>query len=274
MTQLHHAGPRLVAPTDRADEVATTGTLLPLHDFEGIEALSTLGQVVAGAAHDLRNLVTGVMGHAHLILERPDVPPEVAALAREIVDASWRGTCLAQSLVRLGHQQPRPVDPVDLATLVREYASVLRMAAGSRVTFQLAADQRTARALVDVTDVERILLNLMTNARDAMPPHGGIVHVSVFDSTVPRPNGASAPIVVIEVRDTGAGMDATTMSRMFEPFYTTKGDAGTGLGLAVVQQLVGSNGGFLEVESSLGQGTLVRVCLPAATECAGRQVGG
>lgn len=105
-----------------------------------------------------------------------------------------------------------------------------------------------------------------------MLPHGGIVQVSVFDSTVPRPSGEASAVVVVEVRDTGTGTDAITMSRMFEPFYTTKGDSGTGLGLAVVQQLVSASGGFLEVESSLGHGTVVRVCLPAAYK--GGQAGG
>lgn len=284
MAQLPHGSLRFIArsgPTDEAlsrdadpRRCATQSDALPrLHDIERLEALSTLGRLVAGAAHDLRNVVTGVMGHAHLILERSDVPPEVTALAREIVDASRCGTHLVQSLVRLGDQRPRGVDPVDLGKLVLDYAGVLRMAAGSRMTLHLTADSCADRVLVDPADIERVLLNLVVNARDAMPLNGGTVHVSVFDSTVVRPSDVTSPVVVVEVRDNGMGMDAMTMSRMFEPFYTTKGDAGTGLGLAVVQQLVGANGGFLEVESGVGQGTLVRVCLPAETKAGGR-VGG
>lgn len=281
MAQLRQGGLRLIGRSQVADDAPSNNTnarrrASPKHppaairDIERLEALSTLGQLVAGAAHDIRNVVTGVMGHAHLILERSDVPPEVAALAREIVDASRCGTHLAQSLLRLGHQRPRLVETVDLGTLVLDYSCVLRMAAGPRATVHLNADSGSVRALVDTADIERVLLNLVVNARDAMPLNGGTVHVSVFDSTVARPSGVTSPVVAIEVRDNGMGMDATTMSRMFEPFYTTKGASGTGLGLAVVQQLVGANGGFLEVESSIGQGTMVRVLLPAAPE--GRQV--
>lgn len=277
MAQLRQGGLRLIGRSEATDKALSNNTnarrrASPRHtpaairDIERLEALSTLGQLVAGAAHDLRNVVTGVMGHAHLILERSDVPPEVTALAREIVDASRCGTRLAQSLLRLGHQRPRQVDTVDVGKLVLDYSCVLRMAAGSRATLQLTADSGSVCALADPADIERVLLNLVVNARDAVALNGGTVHVSVFDSTVARPSGVTSPVVVIEVRDNGMGMDATTMSRMFEPFYTTKGQSGTGLGLAVVQQLVGANGGLLEVESGVGQGTLVRVLLPAAPE--------
>lgn len=277
MAQLQPSVLRLAAPAGPADEMApghrdachpafAVHTLLAPHELERFEALSTLGQLVIGAAHDLENVVTGVAGHAHLILERADVSPEVAALAKEILDASRQGARLAHALVRLGGPKPRRVAPVDVGALVLECSGVLRMAARAGVTIQITAQEPSARAHVDPSDLERILLNLVINARDAIPPQGGIVHVTVSDSVVPRPNGSTAPIVVIEVRDTGLGMDATTMSRMFEPFFTTKGKSGTGLGLAVVQQLVSANGGFLEVESAMGQGTRVCVCLPRASE--------
>lgn len=233
-------------------------------DIERLESLSTLGQLVAGVAHDLRNVVAAVMGHAHLILERPDASPEIVGLAREIVEASQHGKSLAHMLVRLAHTGPRRPRAVDLRRLVLDHRTVLRMAAGSRVTLHVTTGPGSCWATVEPADVERVLLNLVLNARDAMP-QGGIVHLAVSESTVPRPGGVTVPIVVIEARDSGLGMDAQTMARMFEPFFTTKGDAGTGLGLAVVQQLVGSNGGFLEVESAVGQGTRVRVCFSAAS---------
>lgn len=234
-------------------------------DIERLESLSTLGQLVAGVAHDLRNVVAAVTGHAHLILERPDVPPEIMGLAREIVEASQHGRNLANMLVRLAHAGPRRPRAVDLRRLVLDHETILRMVAGSRATLHVTTEPGSAWATVEPADVERVLLNLVLNARDAMPD-GGIVHLTVLESTVPRPGGATLPIVVIEARDSGLGMDAQTMARMFEPFFTTKGDAGTGLGLAVVQQLVGSNGGFLEVESAVGEGTRVRVCFPTASE--------
>jgi len=153
MAQSQHDGLRLVGRGSRLD------TVIPVSpsDIEPFDELSTLRQLVAGAAHGLRNMVTGVMSHAHLILERPDVPPEVAALAREIVDASRRGAHLAQSLVRLGRQRPRCVAALDLCRLVRDFAGVLHMAVGSRATLHLKADVRSALALVDPADIERVL---------------------------------------------------------------------------------------------------------------------
>jgi signal transduction histidine kinase len=112
---------------------------------------------------------------------------------------------------------------------------------------------------VDPAQVERAVLNLVVNASDAMP-EGGAVDVLLYDVLSHGDSGGH--YVVVEVRDSGTGMDASTRELMFEPFFTTKGDRGTGLGLAIVQQIVHHAGGFIEVDSTPGAGTQVRLYLP------------
>ena len=117
-----------------------------------------------------------------------------------------------------------------------------------------------ARVLIDPAELERCLVNLVINARDALPD-GGDIRCRAFEG--PRRPGDTAPIVTIEVQDAGLGMDAETLARAFEPFFSTKGDAGTGLGLSVVQQAIVMAGGFVEADSAKGRGTTVRLGLPA-----------
>ena len=114
---------------------------------------------------------------------------------------------------------------------------------------------------MDATQLERTLLNLVLNARDAMPS-GGELTISAEDSTVDDEDGESARFVAITITDTGIGMDKATRDNMFKPFFTTKGENGTGLGLAIVDQIVSRAGGFIRIDSEPGKGTSVRLYVP------------
>lgn len=227
-----------------------------------LEGLGTVGRLAAGVAHDVRNMTAGVMGAAHLLLHTHGTDPDVAGLARQIEHAAERTGVLTKKLLTLGQDGPRKPRVVDLAAFLRDNARVFQLALRSTVTLSLTPAGPVGRVLVDPVELERVLLNLLVNASDAMP-QGGTVLVSVFPSTQVRSSGREGPFVAVEVRDAGVGMNDATIQRMFEPFFTTKGDAGTGLGLAIVRQLVALAGGFLEVDSVEGQGTAVRVFLPA-----------
>jgi signal transduction histidine kinase len=138
---------------------------------------------------------------------------------------------------------------------------MLEVALGPGIELRIADGADAGSVFIDRAKVERILLNLVLNARDAMPG-GGIISISIRESYRARDNGPERAYVMLEVGDSGSGMDEETRSRMFEPFFTTKGDHGTGLGLPIVNQIVAHAGGFIEVESEVGVGTRIRLHFP------------
>jgi len=150
------------------------------------------------------------------------------------------------------------VNPADVLT---SSLALLRGAAGARVQVEIRAAENVSRILIDPLQLERAIVNLVVNARDAMPV-GGIVTVDVREETMGQTAGHQSTFVVIEVIDGGEGMDDTTRERMFDTFFTTKGSRGKGLGLAIVNQVVTLAGGFIQVDSAAGQGTRVRLYLP------------
>jgi signal transduction histidine kinase len=219
------------------------------------EKMEALGRLAAGIAHDFKNLLHGILGHAGLICEAPGLPAEVRADAEVIIEVAQRGVALVRDLLDLGSTSRRATRVTNVAEVLTRMAPVLGAAAGSRHPVAVHCAENAGRVLIDPTQFERAVLNLVVNARDAMPD-GGPIDV--------RLTSAPAGEVVLEVRDTGVGMDAATQARMFEPFFTTKKGQGTGLGLAVVQQAVGRCGGSIQVWSEPGKGTTIRILLPRA----------
>ncbi|MDP2226774.1 MAG: ATP-binding protein [Moraxellaceae bacterium] len=222
-----------------------------------LQRVGSLGRLAAGMAHDFKNVLSAVFGYADLITDAAKGNPEVLELAEELVHAAERGQELTQQLLTLAQETPSRPRVTDVVTLIEQYRSMLGMAVGSRVSLRLRTVP-VSRVFVDGAQLERVLLNLVVNARDALPPAGGEIAIAVYEAVC----GNEGTQVVIEVRDNGSGMDADTRDRIFEPFFTTKGDAGTGLGMAIVQQVITHAGGRVEVESEPGSGTAIRLCLP------------
>lgn len=250
---------RLIAEDGRA---SAEQTVRAYHDqLVRLEGLGTVGRLAAGVAHDVRNMTAGVMGAATLLLEAHPALPDVADLAGEIVRAAQRADGLVTKLLTLGRQHDRQPCVFEPRTFVRERERVLRAAAGTGATLLIPQGPPVGRVLADPAELERVLLNLVLNARDASA-NGGTITLSIFPTAQPRESGHEGRFVGVEVSDTGVGMSPETMDRIFEPFFTTKGDAGTGLGLAIVRQLVSLSGGFVDVHSVEGEGTAVTVYLP------------
>jgi signal transduction histidine kinase len=132
---------------------------------------------------------------------------------------------------------------------------------GSAITLRLQLEHTCGRVFVDANQLERALLNLVLNARDAMS-NGGELTIHLHDELIEAEDGETAKYVEIAVSDTGCGMDEKTRSSAFEPFFTTKGERGTGLGLVIVDQIVSRCGGHVKIDSDVGQGTTVRMFLP------------
>jgi signal transduction histidine kinase len=221
--------------------------------------LEAIGRLAGGVAHDFNNLMTAVIGYAGIVAD--SMPPEDERRddLLEIEKAAARAGELTQQLLTFARR--RVVEPrtVDVGELVRGFTRLLAPLLGSTVRLAVKIHEPLPPARVDPLQFEQVLMNLAVNARDAMP-FGGDLSVTV--AATPTPNGEG---VRLTVRDTGTGMPPEVLSRIWEPFYTTKPQGqGTGLGLATVHGIVHQAGGELIVESTVGVGTAFHVILPPA----------
>lgn len=256
----------LLAIKFRSAEVTELQSVLHTHqqrlsDFERSEAMARLA---VGVAHDFRNLLTIMGGGADLIAHRLDVPPEVTRWAQQISEAAERGAVLVRELLAFGRingSMPRVVDP---RVILEKFFPVLRAILGASHPCEIVQSQKPGFVLIDPLQVDRIFLNLVTNAKDAMPVSGKVTISIQSVMSSYEPDHSLRPYVLIEVADTGTGMDAATKQKIFEPFFTTK-KKGTGLGMAIVKQVVEAAGGFIRIESQINVGTTVRVYLPRVT---------
>ncbi len=224
--------------------------------------LDALSRLAAGVAHDFKNLLTVVLGNAERIARRDDVPADVREQAAQITAAADRGTALTRELTEFGRVTEAHPKVLDVGDVVAEFLPLLRAAVGDDwpVTFDRTAD--AGHVLIDAAHLERVVLNLVLNARDAMPG-GGPIRIAVAAELTAEADGPRATYVRLEVLDLGCGIPPENHARIFEPSFTTKAPGkGTGLGLAVVRRIVDRAGGFILVDSDVGHGTTFRVYLP------------
>ncbi|HEX9841183.1 MAG TPA: ATP-binding protein, partial [bacterium] len=179
----------------------------------------------------------------------------------EVRKATARATAVTRQLLAFGRRKPADIRTLNVDEVVLESEKMLRPVLSPHISLETRAGAGDAGVLADRTQLEQVLLNLAVNARDAMP-HGGKLIVLTSTTSGLGESGAQ-PGVRIDVRDTGEGMSEATRSRIFEPFFTTKGHVGgTGLGMAMVYNIVKQAGGTIHVESELGKGTCVSIVLP------------
>ncbi len=236
------------------------------------QRLDSLGVLAGGIAHDFNNLLTGVLGNADYLREHVR-DPDAAAAAQAIVTAAQRAATLTrQMLAYAGQRDLGRRDPVDVGELVRELRALLDATLSKKAELELDIAPGSV-VLGDRATISQVLMNLLTNASDALGELPGRVSVrarpvSAVDARWDHAQGASVrpgAWVLIEVRDTGAGMDEPTRGRVFEPFFSTK-EKGHGLGLAACLGIVAAHGGAVLVESELGRGSCFSVLLPASTD--------
>ncbi len=238
--------------------------------FRQAQKMEAVGRLAGGVAHDFNNLLTIICGYAEMLDETtPPTDPNHEIIAH-IVQAGERATALTRQLLTFSRHQVREVEILDLNTVLRETVRMLKRLIGEdiQVVMHLAPELRPV--LADAGHVNQIIMNLAVNARDAMPGGGELLfqtaNVDLDERQVAAQRDLSAgPFVALIVSDTGCGMDETTMRRIFEPFFTTKDlGKGTGLGLATVLSAIQQSGGFIEVDSHVGQGTRFRIYFPEA----------
>ena len=251
------------------------------------EKMQAMGRLAGGIAHDFNNLLTGILLYCDLIRGQLESEAgegdskagdgEWAELCRhveEIRRAGEQGAAITQQLLAISRKQADELGPVRVNKVIISVENLLRRLIGEQIELVLSLDPALDSALegrlviADPAQVKQLLLNLVLNARDAMPG-GGRITVSTRAADL-REEAAedslsrtSRPAVALAVTDNGCGMDAETRARLFEPFFTTKKPgAGTGLGLATVHRIVSESHGTISVDSVTGRGTRIEVCLP------------
>jgi two-component system cell cycle sensor histidine kinase/response regulator CckA len=230
-----------------------------------VRRLEALGQFAAGVAHDFRNLLTIILGASEILAARNDLPADALELIRHVKAAAERGVSLTSELTGYVRHRPQATRVLPAAEAVERFLPILQRAVAPTHSVEFERGRNGGSIFLDPSHLERVLLNLVLNARDAMPA-GGRIRVSVSGQAALHDPGTPRLYARIEVRDEGRGIPPDQVERIFEPFYTTKpAGQGTGLGLAVVKQVVDRAGGFVRVESTPGKGTAVQVFLPRVT---------
>jgi two-component system cell cycle sensor histidine kinase/response regulator CckA len=232
------------------------------------QKLEGIGRLAGGIAHDFNNLLTAIMGYTEMILDQigPDKP--ISKDLEEIRAASERAVALTRQLLAFSRKQTLHLAPVDLNDVVSGMRDMMQRLIGEAVTISLRLTPALAPILADRTQLEQVLMNLVVNARDAMP-EGGTIMIDtgwadeIEVKAVTHETAAAGSYARLRVMDTGAGMTAETQSRVFEPFFTTKPvGEGTGLGLSTVYGVIQQLGGHLAVASQVGRGTTFTLYFP------------
>jgi signal transduction histidine kinase len=227
--------------------------------FQEAQKMEALGQITGGIAHDFNNLLTPIIGGLEVIARKDALEGGPRRLLDSALSSARRAAKLTGQLLAFSRRQKMEIGPVDLSRLLAGLKPLLDQSAGAALTVTIAAPAELPWVRSDANQLELALLNLVLNARDAMPD-GGVVTLAA--RLEPERRGGR-PMVALEVRDSGVGMPADVSRRAAEPFFTTKtAGTGTGLGLAQVYGTVEQSGGSLRIDSEQGRGTAVTLLLP------------
>jgi signal transduction histidine kinase len=232
------------------------------------QKMQAIGQLTGGVAHDFNNLLTVILGNAEHIAEQLATHTELRKFAEGIVTAAERGAELTRSLLAFSRKQPLMPKDIDIGQKILGMEQLLRRTLGEQIECKFLLDQDLWLARVDPGQLGSALLNLVLNARDAMP-EGGELTVEIrnasLDQAYAQLNGDARPgdYVMVAVTDTGSGMVPEVAARAFEPFFTTKDvGKGTGLGLSMVYGFAQQSGGSIKIHSEPGLGTVIRLFFP------------
>jgi signal transduction histidine kinase/CheY-like chemotaxis protein len=234
--------------------------------------MEAVGRLAGGVAHDFNNLLMVIRGHAALAHDSFTVDNSTRQRLNEILRSADRASSLTRQLLAFSRKQVLQPKVLNLNSLVAQAAELFSPTLGENITLSLDLDSNLGNIKADAAQIEQVIMNLVLNARDAMP-NGGQLTIQTADtfldeSWIPRyPNIRSGPHVMLAVHDTGCGMDEETQAHIFEPFFTTKEiGKGTGLGLATVYGTIDQSGGCLTVSSKIGEGTTIQIYLPRVKE--------
>jgi PAS domain S-box-containing protein len=241
-----------------------------LHESQKMEAIGTLAN---GIAHDFNNILAGILGYSEMAYQTAGDPQRVRRYMTGVLQACERARDLSGQILSFSRHKNHEAQPVEVQSLVKEALKLLRASIPSTIEFRKALTAEHSVVQADPTRIHQIILNLCANAAQAMEANGGLLEVTLNNLTLPQEGQETAiaappgAYIRLSVRDTGIGIDPQSLAHIFEPYYTTKASkGGTGLGLSVVQNIVRSLNGFIQVQSQVGQGTTIDVYLPRVDE--------
>src|SRR5579862_247103 len=266
------------------NDVAVGGIVVTSRDVTGRRGLEeqvrqsqkmeAVGRLAGGIAHDFNNLLMVIRGYAEIVLQEDDSSPAVRKSVETIVRTTESAASLTRQLLSFSRKHVFSQEVLDLNSLVNRMSEMLLGVLRDEMEFVVKLDPDSCCISADPGQIEQVIMNLVVNARDAMPQGGkltletarvnsGSVRASHFSTSASASTVPAGDYVMLSVADTGIGMDADTQSRIFEPFFSTKSkDEGTGLGLSVVYNIVRASGGHVRVNSEPGRGTTLRVFFP------------
>ena len=239
--------------------------------FRHAQKMDAVGRLAGGIAHDFNNLLNVISGYGELALMRLHADDPIARYLQGIRQAVERGGSLTRHLLAFSRQQLLEPTVINLNQVVEEMSDMLRRVIGPTIELSTSFESRLRPIKVDRGELDHLIMNLVVNARDAMP-NGGKLEIRTANATIDTRNSVAlahraqpGEYVVLSVGDSGMGIDSQTQQRIFEPFFTTKEfGKGTGLGLSIVYGIVQQSGGFITVQSELGHGSTFEVYLPQA----------
>lgn len=230
------------------------------------QKMEAIGQLTGGVAHDFNNLLAAITGSLDLLRKRLPYDPRTTPLLENAIQGAERGAILTQRMLAFARKQDLKLEAVDIPQLVRGMSEFIRRSIGPNIDVRMRFADVLPKVETDPYQLETALLNLVVNARDALPT-GGEITITADQVTVPKDRGQrrAGSFVRLRVSDNGVGMPTETAAKATEPFFTTKGvGKGTGLGLSMVQGLAGQSGGWIEIDSEVGKGTSIDLWLPLA----------
>jgi len=246
----------------------TTEMRLLQAQSEQSKKMEAVGRLAGGVAHDFNNLLGVIIGYSELSIEKLDPKTQIAKHLVQIKLAAERGAHLTRQLLIFSRQQVVSLKVLDLNAVIREASKLLSRVVREDIILSYQRSVSVGLIKADAGQIEQVLMNLVVNARDAMPDGGEITIATGSITLNDKYCLGHEPViegdyVMLEVRDTGCGMDETTKAHVFEPFFTTKQPGkGTGLGLASVYEIVQQSGGYVSVSSELGRGTTFKLYFP------------
>ncbi|MFP4521424.1 MAG: PAS domain S-box protein [Fibrobacterota bacterium] len=230
--------------------------------------MQAIGQLAGGIAHDFNNILGGIIGYADLTLHSLPEHSTAAANLKKILKASDRAKKLTNRILTFSRRSVEEKSPVYIGPIIKEVIELMRATIPASVNLSAKVDPETSPVFADSGSIHELIMNLCTNAYQASGENG-LIKVHLSENTITEPRNAipeklePGVYTVISVTDNGEGMDKNCLSRIFEPFYTTKSEkGGTGLGLSVVYGIIQSHSGCLEVESEKGSGTVFKIYIP------------
>ncbi len=240
------------------------------HQYRHAQKMESLGTLAGGIAHDFNNILSSIMGFTELTLLNPNLNEQLRHNLEQILKASLRASDLVQQILAFSRQGKQEFKVFSINPLIKEAVKMLRSIIPSSIELKLDLPKQPLYLEGDPSQIHQVLINLVTNAKQALENENGSIMITVNEVILSQPisnpwfKAEKGKYVQLKVCDTGKGMETAIMEQIFDPFFTTKGkNEGTGLGLTIVHNIIKSHKGFIDVQTSLGKGSCFQVLFPA-----------